>query len=156
MFNKKGKSTSSFEGPPISAAVEYAKTLHSDLLKEFDDSSRKRIAQIISDGIRNKSGLPKMSKLIRNEFTITKELADKLVLTETNWALSHASLDRMERMGIKGKESVLSGGNACEVCKSNFDKGIIPIDKPFPSGHASPPFHDGCTCSLAPALPNEG
>jgi hypothetical protein len=143
-----------FEGPPISAAVECAKTIHSDLLKEFDDSSRKRIAQIISDGIQNKIGLPRMSRLIRNEFTkIPKESADKLILTETNWALSHAMYDKMQNMGIDGKEWI-GRGDACEICRANIDIRIIPIKKPFPSGHLCPPAHDGCTCTLVPVRLN--
>jgi hypothetical protein len=145
--------SSSFEGPPISAAVEYAKTLHSGLLKEVDNDSQKRIAQIISEGIQNKTGLPKTSRLIRNEFTITRQLAYTLVLTETNWALSHAMYDKMQNMGIDGKEWI-GRGDACEICRANIKIRVIPAKQLFPSGHLCPPAHDGCTCALVPARLN--
>jgi len=143
----------SFEGPPISAAVNYAKTLHSDLLKEFDDSTRNTISKIISDGIQNKTGLPGISRNIRKEFpAISKVLSDKVALTETSWSLSHASLDRMRAMGTKGKQWFLHGTETCEMCRANHNVGVIPTEQYFPSGHLVPPAHDGCTCAIAPAL----
>lgn len=150
--NKK-LTASSFEGPPSKTAVEYAKELHSDLLKELEENVQKRIAQIISDGIKNKTGLPGMSKNIRKEFTtISKELADKVVLTETNWALSHSALDRMRKMGVDGKEWLLSNDDhICGICQTNFDQGVIPINQSFKSGHLTPPAHDGCSCAISPA-----
>ncbi len=147
-----GQSSRTYEGPPAREAIEYAKTLHSDLLKDYDEGTRKRVAQIISDGIKSKRGLNGISVDIRREFpAVDKALADNLVHTETSIALSQASLLRSSAMGVTGKEWVCVP-DSCEICAKNASVGVIPIDQPFPSGHMTTPAHDGCRCALAPAM----
>jgi hypothetical protein len=158
LFSKKvpqKPKASDFEGPPMSQAVEYAKTLHSDLLKDFDDNTQKRIAQIISNGIKNKRGLSGISVDIRKEFpNIPKHKADIVALTETNIALSEGAMQKMRAMGVDGKEWIPADANPCEMCAKNVTVGVIPIDVPFPSGHIQTPAHDGCRCCISPARLN--
>lgn len=35
-----------------------------------------------------------------------------------------------------------------DVCDLNQAAGVLPIDRPFPSGHYAPPAHEHCACIL--------
>jgi hypothetical protein len=132
----------SYEGPAIPEAVKWAKE-HPIKLDGLDEKSKIRIAQIVSDGIKNKCGIPGISRDIRKEFpNITKPIADSIALNETSSALSHASMIRMHKMGVDGKKWI-TGDAPCEICAKNGAVKVIPIDRTFPSGDMQPPAHDG-------------
>ena len=76
--------------------------------------------------------------------------AQMIARTETNDALSQASMDKMRDMGIDGKEWLT--GDPCEICAANEADGVIPREQAFSSGHVRPPAHPNCNCSLAPAI----
>ena len=46
-----------------------------------------------------------------------------------------------------GKETRCPEG----MCRANQDQGAVAIGSDFPSGHAVPLAHEGCTCALEPA-----
>lgn len=99
-----------YEGPPWSQAVENAKNHPTELLNQFDEKTKARIAHIISDGIKNKRGITGISRDIRKEYPdIKKSLVDTIALTETNNALSQAALSKMLDMGVDGKEWITWG-----------------------------------------------
>ncbi|MBU0777776.1 phage head morphogenesis protein, partial [Patescibacteria group bacterium] len=147
-----------FEGPPIEKAVTYAKTHGAKLVTQVDATTKKRIAKIISDGIKNKRGIPGIQADVRRQFKdwgrvgeMPVRRANMIARTETNNALSQASLDKMKDMEIDGKEWIWPGGT-CEICASNAADGVIPRDQAFSSGDMRPPAHPNCVCSLAPAM----
>jgi len=117
-------------------------------------STGERIGQIVSDGIKNKGGIPGISRDIRREFPdISKAKADNIAQTETAAALSIASLERMKGMGITGKEWVTAGDDrVCGVCQSNAVAGAIPVNQVFPGGAMHPPQHEGCRCVVVPVM----
>jgi SPP1 gp7 family putative phage head morphogenesis protein len=41
----------------------------------------------------------------------------------------------------------------CGACRANAAAGVVPIDRPFPSGSMMPPEHPFCRCVLVPAEP---
>jgi len=154
-----GQSSQSYEGPPVIEAVRYAATRGTNIVTNYQltPSIAERIAQIVSDGIKNKSGIAGISRDIRTQFPdINKATADNIAQTETATALSAASSERMKGMGVTGKEWVCGPEGAtppvCDVCRSNAAVGAIPVDQPFPSEHMCPPAHDGCRCALAPVM----
>ena len=154
----KGAKDSKYEGPPMVEAIKYAQKRGAQMAAKYEltPSTGERIAQIVSDGIKNKRGIPGISRDIRGDFPdISKARADNIAQTETATALSKASLDRMQDMGIDGKEWVTAGDDrVCEICLDNQAAGVIPIDKVFPSGHMHPPGCENCRCALAPAMLN--
>jgi hypothetical protein len=51
-----------------------------------------------------------------------------------------------KKWSTSGKPTVCS-----EVCKLNEEAGVIPLDRPFPSGHQRPLGHPKCECALTGA-----
>jgi len=142
-----------YEGPPVSGAIDWAKKHSATLVKGLDDETKKRLAHTISQGIQNKRGIPGLSRDIRKEFAdMSKYRANMIARTETAEALSTASLDNMTGMGIDGKEWVWPGTSDCEICADNAAQGVIPVGQAFSSGHQAPPAHPHCECTLAPAF----
>jgi len=154
-----GQNSQSYDGPPMIEAIKHALTKGAQIAAkhELTPSTGEKIAQIVSDGIKSKKGIPGISRDIREEFPdINKAAADSIAQTETATALSMASLERMKDMGVTGKEWVCGPEGAmppvCDICRVNAAVGAIPIDQPFPSGHTHPLAHDGCRCALAPVM----
>jgi SPP1 gp7 family putative phage head morphogenesis protein len=134
-------------------AINYAQTRGAQIAAKYGlpPTSANRLAQIVSDGIKNKRGAPGLARDIRREFpAISKAQSELIARTETAEALSQAGQDRMIAMGVDGKEWVCVP-DSCGICRSNAAIGVIPVKQKFPGGVMHPPQHDGCRCALAPA-----
>jgi len=142
-----------FEGPPISEAIKWAEKQGARLVTQMDDETKNRLAKIISDGIKNKRGIPGISRDIRAEFKdMSKYRSDLIAKSETRDALFTASHDRSVEMGVDGKEWVLGAGGLegnCPECIANASERIIPINQDFSTPEGD--IHPGCTCAIAPA-----
>jgi len=151
-------SARTYEGPPMVEAIKHAQERGTQIAAKYElmPDSGERLAQIVSDGIKNKRGIGGLASDIRKEFPdMTTERARFIAHNETANALSQASLDSMKDMGIGGKEWVTAGDDrVCEICLGNKAAGVIPTDKAFPSGHMYPPGCENCRCALAPARLN--
>jgi len=146
------------EGPPMVEAIKYAQERGAQIAAKYEltPSSANRLAQIVSDGVKNKRGIDGLARDIRKEFPdMTTERARLIAHNETAEALSHASLERSNSMRINGKEWICGPEGAispvCDICRANANEGVIPIGQAFSSGVMHPPQHDGCRCALAPA-----
>ncbi len=148
----KGGVPIAFEGPPSSRAVDFAAKRAAQTVTQMDQESKRRLAQVISDAIKNKRGIPGLSRDIRKSFdNMAKFRSDMIARTETANALSQASLDSMKAMDITGKEWVTVGdARVSAECQGNEAEGVIPRDQDFSSGLMRPPQHPNCRCSLAP------
>ena len=142
-----------FEGPPISQAVNWASKHGATLVTQMDKETQRRLALTISNGIQNKRGIPGLSRDIRKTFDdMGKHRSELIARTETAEALSQASLDNMEAMGIDGKEWVTAGDDlVSDECLGNEAEGVIPTNQTFSGGVSAPPQHGNCRCALAPA-----
>jgi len=139
-----------FEGPPVTEAIEYARTWSGVLVKRMNEETVNRLAQVIGDGIQNKRGIPGLTRDLKKEFTdMSRYRAETIARTETNNALSQAFLDRGKEMDIEAKEWIVT--DPCPICEENAAEGIKPLDHVFSSGQTRPPAHPRCLCSLAPA-----
>ncbi len=143
-----------FEGPPSKAATEFAKKRGAQLVTQMNTETKRRLAQTISDGIKNKRGIPGLARDIRKTFAdMTKYRSELIARTETANALTHASLDRMGQLGVTGKEWVSVGDDRVSLeCQDNEAQGAIPVGQAFNSGKMGPPEHPSCRCSLAPVM----
>ncbi len=142
-----------YEGPPIQGAIDWANKHSVTLVKGLDEETKKRLAHTISQGIENKRGIPGLSRDIRNTFSdMSKHRSELIARTETANALSQASLDTMEDMGIDGKEWITAGDDrVSDECSGNEAEGVIPVGQTFSSGADAPPEHPDCRCTLAPS-----
>jgi len=142
-----------YEGPPISQAISWAEKEGARLVTQMDAETKRRLSKLVSDGIKNKRGVPGLARDIRKDFSnMTKYRSELIAKTETRQALFTASHDRMVEMGIDGKEWILGAGGAsgnCEDCQANAAAGIIPVTQEFPIPEGD--IHPGCTCAIAPA-----
>jgi len=146
----KGGIPIAYEGPPIEQAISYAERHCAMLVTQMDVQTKHRLAQVVSEGIKNKRGVPGLARDIRGEFRhMRRYRAEMIARTETNDALSQAFMDRAHDMKIEGKEWVTAA--PCEICAENEAEGVVPIDHVFSSGHERPPAHPNCRCALAPA-----
>ena len=149
----KGGVPITYEGPPISQAIDWAEKRGATLVKGLDEETKKRLAHTISRGIETKRGVPGLARDIRTTFAdMSKHRSELIARTETANALSQASLDRMEEMGIDGKEWITAGDDrVSDECLGNEAEGVIPVGQVFSSGASAPPEHPDCRCTLAPA-----
>lgn len=143
-----------FEGPPVEDAIAYARKSGATLVKGMNEETKSRLAKVISDGIKNKRGIPGLQRDIRKTFTDMSRYRSQLIArTETSSALSQASLDKMKDMKIEGKEWITAGDDRVSPeCYGNEGEGVIPRDQMFSGGVMAPPQHPACRCSLAPAI----
>ncbi|MCK4649535.1 minor capsid protein [bacterium] len=142
-----------YEGPPIQGAIDWAKKHTATLVKGIDEETKKRLAYTIKQGIETKRGIPGLARDIRSTFTdMSKHRSELIARTETANALSQASLETMEDMGIDGKEWVTAGDDkVSDECLGNEAEGVIPVGQAFSGGVMAPPQHPDCRCTLSPA-----
>ena len=142
-----------YEGPPISQAISWAEKEGARLVTQMDTETKRRLAHTISQGIENKRGIPGLARDIRKDFgDMTRYRGELIARTETASALSQASLDRMQDMGIDGKEWVTVGDDrVSDECEANEGQGVIPANQAFTSGPMAPPQHPDCRCTIAPS-----
>ena len=141
-----------YEGPPMEQAIKWAKDYAAKLVTKMDEETKTRLAQVVSDAIENKRGIPGLAREIRNEFAdMTKYRSRTIARTETAKALSQGNLERMRNMGVDGKQWYGGADPCAEICQPNIDEGIIPVDQAFSSGDDAPPGHPNCACACAPA-----
>jgi len=140
--------------PAPKVAIDFARERGAQLVTQMNETTKKRLANVISDGIKNKRGVPGISQDIRKTFAdMTRYRSELIARTETANALTHASLDRMGDLGVDGKEWVTVGDDRVSLeCQSNEAQGVIPIDQEFTSGVMGPPQHPACRCAIAPVM----
>lgn len=68
---------------------------------------------------------------------------DQLALAQEAGSFSY-----FKAAGVTGKK--WSALDACPLCTANAAQGVIPIDKPFQSGHMHGPAHPNDRCRILP------
>ena len=134
-----------FEGPPAKAATDFAKKRGAELVTKMDEETKRRLGNIISEGIKNKRGIDGISRDIRQTFTdMTRNRSLLIAKNETADALGHAFMDRGNELEVTGKEWVTVGDAVVsDGCIENEAAGVIPFNATFPSGHKAPPRFPG-------------
>ena len=139
------------EGPPMRQAMSYAQKHTATLVKGINNETREQMRGIIEHAIKEKRGIPGLSRDLRKQITSMSRVRSKMIArTETADALQNAFMDRAEDMKVNGKEWVVT--DPCPICEENGNAGVIAINKPFPSGDMRPPAHPKCRCALAPVM----
>jgi len=116
-------------------------------------TDKDRIINIITDGVRNGDGIPKISGSIREAFD-SQAQAIMVTRTETAFAQSSAQMDAWKQSGVvEGKEWVVN--DPCPQCEP-YDGEIVGLNKNFYDSSefadGDPPLHPNCECALAPVV----
>lgn len=147
---------------PNLRAQEYAKKHAAEAVTQINDTTRKEIARIVSDGVKSGASYNDIAKEIKNkfeEFAVPmpqKHVSNRAVLvavTELANAYCEGNAqvgNYLQDNGIKMMKAwqTLEDDRVSDGCKENERVGWIPINKEFPSGHMHPPRFPGCRCDF--------
>ena len=147
---------------PNLRAQEYAKKHAAEAVTQINDTTRKEIARIVSDGVKSGSSYNDIAKAIKNkfkEFAVPmpqKHVSNRAVLvavTELANAYCEGNAqvgNYLQDNGVKMMKAwqTLEDDRVSDGCKENERVGWIPINKEFPSGHMHPPRFPGCRCDF--------
>lgn len=147
---------------PNLRAQEYAKKHAAEAVTKINDTTRKEIARIVSDGVKSGSSYNDIAKAIKNkfeEFAVPmpqKHVSNRAVLVAVT-ELANAYCEGNAQVGnylhdngVKMMKAwqTLEDDRVSDGCKENERVGWIPINKEFPSGHMHPPRFPGCRCDF--------
>ena len=147
---------------PNLRAQEYAKKHAAEAVTQINDTTRKEIARIVSDGVKSGSSYNDIAKAIKDKFKDfavpmpQKHVSNRAVLvavTELANAYCEGNAqvgNYLQDNGIKMMKAwqTLEDDRVSDGCKENERVGWIPISKEFPSGHMHPPRFPGCRCDF--------
>lgn len=147
---------------PNLRAQEYAKKHAAEAVTQINDTTRKEIARIVSDGVKSGASYNDIAKEIKNkfeEFAVPmpqKHVSNRAVLvavTELANAYCEGNAqvgNYLQDNGIKMMKAwqTLEDDRVSDGCRENERVGWIPINKEFPSGHMHPPRFPGCRCDF--------
>lgn len=147
---------------PNLRAQEYAKKHAAEAVTQINDTTRKEIARIVSDGVKSGSSYNDIAKDIKDkfeEFAVPmpqKHVSNRAVLvavTELANAYCEGNAqvgNYLQDNGVKMMKAwqTLEDDRVSDGCKENERVGWIPIKKEFPSGHMHPPRFPGCRCDF--------
>lgn len=147
---------------PNLRAQEYAKKHAAEAVTQINDTTRKEIARIVSDGVKSGSSYDDIAKAIKDkfkEFAVPmpqKHIPNRAVLvavTELANAYCEGNAqvgNYLQDNGVKMMKAwqTLEDDRVSDGCRENESVGWIPINKEFPSGHMHPPRFPGCRCDF--------
>ena len=147
---------------PNLRAQEYAKKHAAEAVTQINDTTRKEIARIVSDGVKSGASYNDIAREIKNkfeEFAVPmpqKHVSNRAVLvavTELANAYCEGNAqvgNYLQDNGIKMMKAwqTLEDDRVSDGCRENERVGWIPINKEFPSGHMHPPRFPGCRCDF--------
>lgn len=147
---------------PNLRAQEYAKKHAAEAVTQINDTTRKEIARIVSDGVKSGASYNDIAKAIKDKFEefavpmSQKHVSNRAVLvavTELANAYCEGNAqvgNYLQDNGVKMMKAwqTLEDDRVSDGCKENERVGWIPINKEFPSGHMHPPRFPGCRCDF--------
>lgn len=147
---------------PNLRAQEYAKKHAAEAVTQINDTTRKEIARIVSDGVKSGASYNDIAKAIKDkfeEFAVPmpqKHVSNRAVLvavTELANAYCEGNAqvgNYLQDNGVKMMKAwqTLEDDRVSDGCRENERVGWIPINKEFPSGHMHPPRFPGCRCDF--------
>ncbi len=134
----------------IKASSQWARKHAGDMIADINNTTRKQIRKIVSQGIAAKDRPGKIANSIEeylSDDAITRERARSIAITEVNNAKAHGADFAARATGAQYKRWI-ARWDRCEICKENEQAGQIGIDMIFPSGHMMPTAHPNCRCKL--------
>ena len=121
------------------------------------DGTREQLRGTIVEALREGQTRAELRAAIEDNFAFSRERAETIVRTEVSRALIAGNKATARASGVvKGKRSILSSGHDLDdVCDTNADAGVIPLEDPYPSGDMDAPYHPKCECDELYELTDE-
>lgn len=142
-------------GETATDAADYAAEYSAQLVTGLDNTTKKWLANYISDSIVNQRSVAATARGIRDLMTdMTTSRARMIASTEINDAMSQATLAKLNRIGASYKQ-LIADAEACPICASIEDAGPVPLNDPFVDEdgeeYDATPIHPGCRCATTGA-----
>lgn len=118
----------------------------------ISERTRREIRESLNTSLSLREDIPTATKRLQATIKNPKR-AELIAQTETVNAYQDGIHEFGLRSGAVGHEWETIG--ATDVCATNAAQGIIPIDKPFYSGHLKPTAHPRCRCNERLVYPEE-
>jgi len=132
---------------PIENAIEYASNRSAQMIKNIDETTRKRIQELVKQNLKQNKSIDDLAKAIQSEFNeMSRSRAYKIARTETADALGDASMRQAKDENLEEKTIIL-GSNPCVICLDNEAEGWMDINDGYSSGDDRAPFHPNCVCT---------
>lgn len=124
-------------------------------IRSIVDNRLDDIGQIIGRGLERGDAPKTIARALEN-LVGSRANAERIAITETNRAMSAASVESYRRAGCWGKGWMTAyDQHVCATCEANERNPdgtprVVPIDALFPSGDPWPPAHPRCRCAPIP------
>lgn len=113
----------------------------------LDQTTLDDVIKTISEGRLSGLTNSEVAQLLSDSFDdISRDRGEMIARTESANAIGDANHASAKENGAPTHEWVCAGGKPDELCQSNEDEGLIPIDQSFSSGDLSEPAHPNCEC----------
>lgn len=154
---------------PNLRAQTYAKKHAAEAVTNINDTTRKEMARIVSDGVKSGSSYSDIAKSIKSkfeEFAVPmpqKHIANRAVLVAVT-ELANAYCEGNNQVGQYLQDNgvqmmkawqTLEDNRVSDGCQKNEHAGWIPFKDKFPSGHVHPPRFPGCRCDFLIEMSDE-
>lgn len=119
-------------------------------IRGIDRTGYDRLGTALADALALGLSGSRAAKLIQDSVSDPAR-ALTIAITETNRAISRATIERYQQFGLEQMEWVTS--DPCDKCVLNEGK-VVNVGATFPSGDTQPPVHPNCRCALLPVVPD--
>lgn len=120
-------------------------------IKSVGEGRMDALAQALAGALETGESADSLARTLRGVLDDDR-WAYMVAVTETNRAVSAATLDVYGTAGIPGKEWLIAGDQrVCPTCELNAGDGPIALATAFTSGDNAPPAHPLCRCAVGPA-----
>ena len=130
----------------------YAGKMFSDRIWDNKDALVKHIKQNLTAGIIRGDSIQKMSRQLKKDLNVLYYQAERLVRTETNYAMNQGHLKGYEDSGVVEKYEFLAAidSRTSKLCKTQNGKVYKLSDAVV--GVNFPPLHPHCRSTVVPVL----
>ncbi len=125
-----------------------------ELAEELLEELRTTLAPSLRAGVEADEPGASLSERVGEVFRDLKgPIIETVVDRHLTEIYGEATLDGLDDQGVGEVRWVLGEETRCPegMCRANQDEGAVELGSDFPSGHAVPLAHEGCTCALEPA-----
>lgn len=130
----------------------YAGKMFSDRIWDNKDALVKYIQQDLTVGIIRGDSIQKMARQLKKDLKVLYYQAERLVRTETNYAMNQAHLKGYKDSGVVEKYEFLAAHDkrTSKLCR-NLDGEMFELSKAV-VGENYPPMHPNCRSTVVPVL----